>query len=322
MKAAKLLMQKRMWLVSLWLMLCFLVACGQVTQTSTNNRSFRFVVMGDSRGTSTGSAINTAILSSVVTRIASLEPTPEFIIFAGDLVYSGGETQLQLWKNITAPLTLEGIEIYPSIGNHEMNVGYETGQAAFQAAFDLPQNGPPGYEELAYYFDYADARFICLDSFYWDGETYFSNEITDAQLTWLLVNLWNNTQTHTFVFAHSPAYPVDGHVGDSLDQDTTKRDSFWASLDSNQVDAYFCGHEHCYSRYNIDSGINPDYVNTVYQLICGSVGAPLSSANSSVSPEVFVSDYNFMVVDVNGSQVDYTVYNDHGVTLDSFSAVK
>ena len=42
-------------------------------------------------------------------------------------------------------------------------------QQDFQTVFsDMPQNGPPGYESLAYSFTYGNSFFLIFDTFYLD----------------------------------------------------------------------------------------------------------------------------------------------------------
>ena len=46
------------------------------------------------------------------------------------------------------------------------------------------------------------------------------------------------------MFGHEPAFPIDRHVGNSLDADPEIRDEFWSVLAQNGVRAFFCGHSH------------------------------------------------------------------------------
>jgi hypothetical protein len=90
---------------------------------------------------------------------------------------------------------------------------------------------------------------------------------------------------HIFVFGHEPAFPIGGHLDDCLPdvgwflKDTSdssrlihieERDRFWGMLETYDVDAYICGHEHNYGRQSVDG---------VYQIVSGGAGAPLYELN-------------------------------------------
>ena len=192
------------------------------------------------------------------------------------------------------------------MGNHEIVVG-ETGQTDYLNAFNFPNNGPTSYEGLVYYFDYSNVRVACVSSYYYLGGDYHSHDIDVTQRTWLQNSLSSASDKIKFVFSHDPAYPVSSHVGSSLDYYSTERDAFWNVLKSNQVAAYFCGHEHIYSSWFVDS---------MYQIISGGGGAGLYDPAPGITPDVFVSDYNYVVVDVNGTNITLTAYNLSGTILD------
>jgi hypothetical protein len=92
---------------------------------------------------------------------------------------------------------------------------------------------------------------------YWDDP---KGGYTDEQLEWIRQDLAASNQAFKFVFGHEPAFPIDRHVGDSLDADPAQRDAFWDILADNGVQAYFCGHTHNLSHvlkdgvYQIDNG--------------------------------------------------------------------
>jgi hypothetical protein len=306
------------------LILLILVGCQHVYRISTPSSMplFRFVVMGDSRGVNDSSPINTAELSKLADLVAALDPAPEFVLFVGDLAYSGGTTQLNSWKAIMSTITNEGIELYPTVGNHELGVGLSTGQQDYRDAFILPENGPTGYSELVFSFECTNSLFVCLDSYYYDGSTYYSNQITEEQTSWLSEVLSSSDKAHKFVFAHSPAYPVNGHVGSSLDTYPAKRDAFWEILDNNNADIFFAGHEHVYSRWKIDSAINVNWQNEVYQVISGGSGAPLGAKNLGIDPDAFASKYHYIVVDVAVSEIIVYSYDDQGSIIDNFTITK
>lgn len=72
----------------------------------------------------------------------------------GDLVNScdGGsacEAKFNAWKSVMAPVLSKTYEV---VGNHD-RTGGDKADAVWQKEFNLPKNGPSGYEDLVYSFD-------------------------------------------------------------------------------------------------------------------------------------------------------------------------
>ena len=107
----------------------------------------------------------------------------------------------------------------------------------------------------------------------------------------------------------------------------------WSILDNNRCDLFFCGHTHLYSRKNIDGSILPNpqptpavppWQNNVFQLLCGTCGAPVDPATPTVNP-VYAwnvsqapNTYYFSVVDIIGNQVTVTSYSGNTGNYQSF----
>jgi hypothetical protein len=123
----------------------------------------------------------------------------------------------------------------------------------------MPANGPQDEVCLTYSFSYGGARFIGLDEYVAHG-----GKKDTVNQTWLDGQLNASAEPIRFVFGHAPAYPVAAEEGD-LSAHTVERDRFWTSLADHCVTAYFCGHEHLYSRGEAFG---------VSQLIVGTGGAP------------------------------------------------
>ncbi|MEI5908616.1 DNRLRE domain-containing protein [Bacillus spongiae] len=285
-------------------------------QADAASTSFRFVVMGDSRGASDG--INETTLRSLLSEVQDLSVQPEFIFFTGDQVMGGSDVEQELddWSNIVDdyfPLN----KFYPSLGNHEDD------ETIFSNAFThLPSNQLSGYQRTAYYFDYGNARFITLNS---DRKDNRGNYIIDSsQRAWLESVLHNNGKTHNFVQFHVPAYPIGAHYGRSLDENSIERDALWDIFDKYNVTAVMTGHEHNYNRREIDSSFNNNgytFENNINQLTIGGAGAPLSSTvrdskNVDVGP---LSSYHYMVVDVVDEVAEFKLYDINSNLLDSFT---
>lgn len=281
--------------------------------------SFRFVVMGDSRGSTDG--VNSATLHSLMQKVKGLATQPAFVLFTGDQVQGGSNlsTELTDWKAIVDdyyPIN----QYYPALGNHEHD------ETIFSNAFSyLPTNQLSGYQRSAYYFDYGNARFITLNSDRTDSSGKYV--INASQRAWLESVLQNNGKTHNFVQFHVPAYPIGAHYGASLDANPAERDAVWDIFDKYNVTAVMVGHEHNYNRRTINSSFNGSgytFDNTIFQLTIGGGGAPLSSTNSD-SRNVVVgpkASYHYMVVDIADGTATFTVYDINNNQLDSFSVTR
>jgi len=256
---------------------------------------FRFAVMGDTRDYSKD-GINVKIMKIILERVKSEKP--DFIVVTGDMITGSAKSnihaqRLNRWKGI---IEKHGIPFYIGIGNHE--VESELSENILRAVFEMPENGPLGFKELAYSFDYKNCHFIMLDT------SAFNNfhSVDGLQLEWLKEDLDRNSNKTIFVFGHDPAYPVHDHIGSSLDKYPERRDELWNLFKKYKISAYICSHEHLYNR-SIHEGI--------YQIISGGSGAHISA------PIDKGGFNNFLIIDVkdNGSAA-ITVKDKKGAVKD------
>ncbi|CAG7618148.1 3',5'-cyclic adenosine monophosphate phosphodiesterase CpdA [Paenibacillus solanacearum] len=283
---------------------------------AAEEKPFRFVVMGDSRGSSNGT--NEKTMRALLDNVKALSPPASFLLFTGDQVSGGSDVagQLDHWKRIVddyMPMT----NVYPTLGNHEHN------EKLFTEAFPtLPKEQLPGFGKTVYSFDYENARFITLNSDRRNAAKAYA--IDGEQLAWLEQQLKTAEKRHIFVQFHVPAYPIGAHLGDSLDKDPASRDALWSLFDRYRVTAVLVGHEHNYNRREIDSAFDGSgyrYENKIYQVTIGGAGAPLTSAGKETKQVVVgpKASYHYMVVDVKGRQAIHRVYDLQGNEIDSFT---
>lgn len=256
--------------------------------------AWKFVSMADSRGSTNG--VNTAELTKIV-NLVKLE-NADLVIFQGDAVNGSTSdttlgSQMDTWLAIMNTLNCPW---YYTVGNHEISTS--TSQNVIRSKVNMPLNGPAGDEETVFSFDHQNAHFVALNSNKYSQSHH-------VQRSWLTTDLAGTVQPHVFVMAHEPAYPVDGHIGSSLDYYPTERDDFWNIMSAKGVRMYFTGHEHLYSRTTHGS---------IYQVINGSCGAPLYTA-----PPGAISTYHYVLVEINGLNVTCQAKNDTGGVIDSWS---
>lgn len=266
--------------------------------------SFSFGILGDSQYFKPGS--NGGLQKAV--RNMQKE-NPDLVLAVGDLV-SGCDGGVECvgkyseWKKATAPFSGR---IYAMQGNHD-RTGKDKADSAWAASFNFPTNGPAGYAELAYSLDQEDSHFVVLDS-----EKPKENIINDAQRGWLEQDLAKNKKLNTFVFFHEPAYPVSSKIGESLDVNGGDRNDLWNILVRHKVTAVFSGHEHIFSRKQ---------VNGVYQFVIGNTDSFNHDAPKPGMAEYSYVGQHYAVVTVTGKKKTVKLYTVDGKLLNSFDFQK
>ncbi len=260
------------------------------------NEVTRFMVTGDSRGSSVG--VNDTILAEIVQ--AALDELVDFVLIPGDLVYGSFnpatlEAELTQWRTIVQPLYDAGIGVYPCRGNHDAG-SLSAWNNVFSGPYALPGNGPGGEENITYSFSYNNVFVVAVDQYV---------SLNRVNQLWLDSRLDANTEPHVFVMGHAPAFKVQH--SDCLDDFPADRDTFWISLAEVGSRVYFCGHDHFYDHARLDDGdLDPD--DDLHQMIVGTAGAPLRSdgsydGNNGIWTPVRAhheSQFGYVLVDVVG----------------------
>ena len=265
-----------------------------------NEPSWKFVIVGDSRGSDNG--VNTAILSEISAEIISQDA--EFVLFPGDLVNGSGnqatlESQLTTWRDTMQPVYDAGIGVYPVRGNHDVG-SWEAWQNVFSGEYALPANGPVGEVGVTYSVSHKNVFVLALDQYV---------TIHRVNQPWIDAQLAANTNPHIFTFGHEPAFKVS-HV-DCLDDYPVERDAFWTSLKNAGCKVYACGHDHFYDHAVVDDGDgNPD--NDISQYVVGTAGAPIykfsppyngDNTSFTVKQRHHAEKHGYLLVEVKGSVV-------------------
>ena len=267
--------------------------------------TFSFGILGDSQYFKAGNSAGA--LQKAVRNMQ--KENPDLVFSMGDLVSScdnGGECipKYAEWKKATAPFSGS---IYAMQGNHD-RTGKDKADAAWNTSFNFPKNGPGGFQNLVYSFDREDAHFVVLDS-----EKPKENNINDTQRGWLEQDLARNKKPNTFVFFHEPAYPVGSKIGESLDVNGKERNDLWNIMARHRVTAVFSGHEHIFSRKNI---------NGVYQFVVGNTDSfNHIPAKPGMAEYSYVGDH-YAIVTVEGKKKTVKLYTVDGKLINSFDFQK
>ncbi len=172
----------------------------------------------------------------------------DFIILLGDNFYPDGVKTADdpLWRPyIAEPYEVFGRPIYPSLGNHDHNGNWQA--QVDHSKLDSLWRMPAAYYTMTQALgDGQEALFVAIDS---DS---IGNKAAggDTQRAWLEQVLKASTARWKIVYGHHPLYSTGEH-GD--------RDSIRGRLEKifvdNEVDLYFCGHDHSLQFIGDRSGV-------------------------------------------------------------------
>jgi hypothetical protein len=291
-------------------------------QLDPNAIAYSFAVIGCNRlaapeSLGVVSTANVQQLNRTFADIAAMNPKPNFLFFAGDLVfgYTNDSTaldrELKGWIALyqASPLAGSGVELITIPGNHETDnlakIAYQPGERVWlrdmAAYIGRGGNGPAAggadglqtdQSKLSYSFDFKDAHFVTLNT-------------DPVGADWHVPTKWVTTDLaaararsgvkHIFVIQHKPAYSYPTVATDGLAFDIPARDAYWNVLVANQVEGVFSAHNHEYYR--------SQPTGKTFQVIAGNGGTPLDATIDVTIPSTGAY-YGYTVVSVtNGGRV-------------------
>lgn len=267
--------------------------------------AYAFVVLGDS-GRGSRAQYDVAL------QMQRVEPTPDFILHTGDLVYFDGARH-RYESRFFAPYRplLSRVTFWPCLGNHDV----DDDQAAlpYQEVFELPPNGPEGLPaDHNYWFDYASCRVAVLDSNADEGV------LRDAIAPWLRAVMGAAGPRWRFVVFHHPPYTGGKYAPDQRLQRTVV-----PVIDETGVDVVFNGHDHNYQRIGpLRGGVLVEPPAGTWYVITGAGGATLYAAKHPEREYVRALDddtHSFTHVQVDGDALTLRQIALTGEVLDSCS---
>ena len=224
----------------------------QFKTASKTHEPFKFIYFGDPQNDIKSKC------SRIFREAYKKTSDASFWLIAGDLVSHGdsdeewGELFYSMgWiSRMTPLLILPGNHEYISYLSIDKKI-YKLNNL-WRPQFTLPENGPAGLEETAYFIDYQGVRFAMLNG----------NEKLDEQAKWLDSVLAKDTQRWTIVSIHQPFYSTGRNRNNSH-----LRELFVPIFDKYSVDLVLQGHDHTYGRtYKLRNGskVNDNEKGTVY----------------------------------------------------------
>jgi hypothetical protein len=292
--------------------LCLSVSAGALNSnvpSADGVSSFKFAYFGDIQVVDNAAADFAAwgeFAKGAVTR----NPGLAFALQGGDIVESGiNRTEWSAFFE-NSDSALGDLPFFPTNGNHESN--FLSGKPElYLEYFDLPQNGPEGFKEEFYSFDYGNAHVIIVNSWVFSGEQKLTDEDFAAIDAWVANDLKSSDATWKIAVTHVPLYPVHS--------DTTgeKAREHWASLfEQYGVSLAFVGHQHVYSRLKPLTDGAVDYENGV-TYIMGNAGRKFyDSADETLAERTIYNVTNYQIISVDGDSLTVQTFDGDGNELD------
>jgi hypothetical protein len=282
------------------------------TATATDNFSFMF--MGDVHAgyydTSAG------VWQQLLAQARADYPDIKFALQAGDLVNDASDPEQ--WSQLfgAAAGVFDHIPLMSAAGNHESN-----DSDLYIKYFALPQNGPAGYEERHYSFDYGNAHFVVLDSSLMGSE----GDAYRAGINWLESDLQNSSKKWKFVMFHVPAYTVYSGGGGYAAQAEILRQCWLPVLERNGVDMVFVGHQHMYMRtYPIYEGRIQENPTDGITYLMGNAGNKfyVNPEQHDYIAKVLTNTTCYTVLNIDGDVLTMTTRDAEGNVVDEYKINK
>jgi 3',5'-cyclic AMP phosphodiesterase CpdA len=291
------------------------------TAHSDPEKPFSFLYLGDAQN------YILELWSRLIREGYKKAPDAGFIIHAGDLINSAHrEQEWQEWFDAGGWIH-SNLPSFPVPGNHEYRAVNEEEQKAnkrslsaqWRPQFTLPNNGPQGLEETAYFMDYQNTRIIGLNS----------NVEYQKQAIWLEEVLSKTTKKWKVVTFHHPLFSAsDG-------RDNTELRNLWKPiLDKYKVDLVLQGHDHAYARGRVSPGNNNlngvnlrDQTGTVY--VVSVSGGKMYNMNvkgwddlGAHRDKAAENTQLFQVINIAGDKLTYQSFTAIGELYDAFDLIK
>lgn len=288
------------------------------TAPKESKDKFSFLYVGDTQN------FILELWSRLIRESYKKAPDAKFIVHAGDLVNNAhNEQQWQEWFDAGGWIH-SSIGAFPIPGNHEYrNLSPEASERSLSVQwkhqFTLPENGPEGLEETAYYMDYGNMRIIGLNS----------NVDHEKQAEWVDHILSRTDKDWVIVTFHHPLFSA------SEGRDNKEwRELMKPIFDQYEVDLVLQGHDHSYARgrvspkENVLDGVNMrDKTGTVYVVSVsgGKMYGLRKNAWEGYDAERDRAAENtqlFQVITIEDNKLSFESYTAVGALYDAFDLIK
>jgi hypothetical protein len=279
------------------------------TTAERDTDSFTFMFLGDIQVTQSA-AVDFAAWGKLVEAAYSKNPRPAFALQAGDIVESGINTEHWGAFLDAATSVFSKVPFLPTNGNHESN--FLSGKPElYLDTFTLPCNGPKGFEEEFYSFDYGNVHVTVVNSWVFSGEQKLTGEQLDALDAWVALDLASSDAVWKIVLTHVPLYPVHSDT-----TGVTAREHWIPLFEKYGVSLMLVGHQHVYSRLKPLTGGVPDYEDGITQIMGNSGMKFYDSADETLAERTIYNVSNYEIISVDGNSLTVQAFDIDGNELD------
>lgn len=283
------------------------------TTAASAAQNFSFMYLGDVQYDTTAAAEYPA-WGTLLAGAYAANPDIAFGLMGGDMVNSGSNMNDWTYFLSYASDVFSRIPMMTANGNHESN--FIGGKPKFYTEImALPENGPAGFEEEFYSFDYGTAHVTILNSWVLSSEQNLNEAQRTAISDWITRDLAAaRGAKFRIVMLHHPAYAL---ANDTVSGAVLAN---WVPLlEAGQVDLVLCGHQHVYSRsYPLRAG-EIDYKNGITYVMGNSGQKFYSNADASYQEKIIFNKSTYQILHVNGDALSLSSYDSQGNLVDSWS---
>jgi len=208
-----------------------------------------------------------------------MEFSPTGVNDVDAIFFVGGAHKISQVKEAHQTSDAKDVPIYFTTDNEEIESDKD-----MEELYDTFDNsniqlnpGPFGSNKTTYSMNIDDFHIVNMNV-YWNGSSNdrYSGKgsggyIHDKLYQWVNNDLQDSNKKWKIVLSHSPLYPENRHVGESLDKNEENRDKFENLLVSQNVPIFIASHTH-YASINIHDNI--------YHVDAGVAGAKTRDSNT------------------------------------------
>ena len=283
----------------------------QFTTAQDHPAPFSFLYFGDAQNDIR------SLWSRAIRGAYSKLPSVSLMIHAGDLIHaSNADWQWAEW--FEAGSWINGMVPALAVpGNHEYfkdEEGKPRVSKHWRPSFVLPENGPAGFEETAYYFDYQGTRFIFLNS----QLALLDTQAMTSQADWLVQTLTKNPNRWTVITHHHPIYSTA--EGRDNNEWRARMEPIYRKY---RVDLVLQGHDHTYGRgLNMPLGKSHKHPDGPIYVVSVS-GPKMYDINLQDWMDRAASNIQlYQIISIDGDKLIYQSYTVTGEKYDSFELEK
>lgn len=279
------------------------------------NKTFDFIYMGDAQPAGSITEDYDKWLN-LLKEAKSQKKDIAFTMMNGDMVNTGQNAYE--WNEYLkrASEVFQTMPVMTIPGNHESSDSETYKPELYMDFLAMPKNGPKGFEEEFYSFDYGNCHILAVNSYVF--KQYDKKRITDQDMEriekWMAKDLENATADFNIVVTHHPAYAaVDDYYAEQVLEN-------WAPIFEGQdVDLILCGHQHVYMRTKAMRGGKEDKENGVVSIM-GVSGSKWYNETSVDYAEVMRGHVsNYQLLSVNKDKLTITAKDGKGNSLDKIT---